>query len=140
MNMNKDTAVFIFSNEVRAIKGAYDVGSTPELFKTFNKDIKVGDIVVVESSTRHGYTVVEVTEVDVEIDYSHSHPKWALDIVSVAEVESLREQESAMFKEVQDTERAKERDAIRQRYMESQPERFAKLGLVDMTEAKEESE
>ena len=60
--MNKTTAVFLINDRVRAIRAAYEA-DTPtqkagtELFKTFDPDIQVGDLVNVVSTTRHLVTL-----------------------------------------------------------------------------------
>lgn len=71
--MNYSSAVFLINKNVRAIKVTYDKaegGKSPSeyTFKTLDTSIKVDDFVVVPTDTRHGLTVVKVTQCDVDID------------------------------------------------------------------------
>ena len=60
--MNYSTAIFLISDEVRAINVTYerDGDAKRTLFKTFSKTIKIDDYVVVETNTRHHMTVCKV--------------------------------------------------------------------------------
>lgn len=71
--MNKTTAVFLINDRVRAISASYEADTltakaSTELFKTFDPDIKVGDLINIVSNTRHNVTVCKVQAVDVEFD------------------------------------------------------------------------
>lgn len=73
--MNYSTAVMLFNPEIRAISVSYEkdekgAGKKPfYTYKTLDKTIEKGDLVVVPTDTRHEFTVVRVEEVDVEVDY-----------------------------------------------------------------------
>lgn len=103
--MNKTTAVFLINKNVRAIKATYDKpdvgkqGGGEYTFKSLDATIKPDDFVVVPTDTRHGMTVVKVTETDVDIDLDSSiEYKWivckvdkvAYEKVLVDEAEAVR--------------------------------------------------
>lgn len=88
--MNKTTAVFLINDRVRAIRASYEA-DTPttkaptELFKTFDPDIKVGDLVTVVSNTRHNVTVCKVQAVDVEFDIeTTANVQWVIGKIDMA--------------------------------------------------------
>lgn len=82
--MNYSTAVFLINPDVRAIRVTYEKDTDSKkaidyLYKTLDKNIKVGDYVVVPTTTRHGMTVCKVSAVDVEIDFDSTvQVKWAV--------------------------------------------------------------
>lgn len=112
--MNKSTAIFLINDEARAIKAVYDDGQKADIFKTLDQDIKVDDLVVVESSTRHGFTVCKVTEVDVDIDLESSAPvKWIVRNIDLRDYEGLVEQEGQALKAIQSAQLRQKREALR---------------------------
>jgi hypothetical protein len=66
---------------VRPVRVDYDPEATyknyspTRVFKTVDPTIKVGDMVIVQTRTRHGFTVCKVTEVDFPVDYN-SGEQW----------------------------------------------------------------
>lgn len=111
--MNLTTAIFLVNDKARAMRASYEEGvndyvnasgakiKTP-IFKTLDSGIKVGDLVVVPTGTRHGFTVVKVTEADVTIDFEDKTPvEW---IVGKVDVESHKE---TLKKETELTEQIK---------------------------------
>jgi len=97
--MNYSTAIFLISDDVRAIECSYDKGAdgtgfSLEYFKTFDQNIKVGDYVVVPTNTRHEKTVVRVEAVDIEIDVDHTdYVHWVVDIVNTEQFKTFAGQE-----------------------------------------------
>ena len=53
--MNRSTTVFLVNSQARAFTAIYEDGGKTETFKTFDKDLKKDDLMVVTSKTRHGY-------------------------------------------------------------------------------------
>jgi hypothetical protein len=80
--MNYSTAIFLINKNVIAIEAIYDDGKDAEVFKTFDdfdSKINVGDILVVESGTRHKMTTVKVTKVDAQVDLDGpKQVKWVI--------------------------------------------------------------
>ena len=80
--MNYSAAIFLINPAVRAVYGIYDAWPdktkpmpTKALFKTLDQSLKVDDLVLVPSGTRHDVTVMKLVEVDVEFD-----PETGVDI------------------------------------------------------------
>lgn len=113
--MNRSTTVFLIDNTVKALKAIYEEGGKVETFKTFDNTIKVGDILVAESGTRHGFTTVKVTETDVTIDIDDSsvNVKWIVAKVDLDQHKTILEQEAAAIDKVRIAEfNKKKRDLI----------------------------
>jgi hypothetical protein len=83
--MNYTSAVMLVNPNIRAIHVIYEKdieGKPPQTrytFKTLDSDLKAGDLVVIPTDTRHGFTVVEVVNTDVEVDFdSPTQLKWVV--------------------------------------------------------------
>ena len=90
MAINKTLDVFAATDDVRCVVGSYQprpeansgVKAKPFIdcdvmaFKTFDKTIKPGDLVVVPAGTRHGFTTVKIEAVDIEPDFD----AWTLEV------------------------------------------------------------
>lgn len=124
--MNMTTAVFLINDKVRAVMGTYEadrpnghpegIFTAPrELFKTFNADVKVGDLCIVPSNTRHNFTVVKIVDVDVEIDFdSPKKAAWLVGTVDTAEYERLMGEESKAIKKINEARAFKRREELRE--------------------------
>ncbi len=98
LKMNTSTYVFLFNPNTRAILATYDEkeGEKPKpyTFKTIDKSIKVGDLVVVPTSTRHNLTVVKVVDVDIDVDIDTPHEiKWVIGKVDLETHQKLIDME-----------------------------------------------
>ena len=79
--MNYSMAIFLISNQARAISVTYeaDEKAAKTIFKTLDPSIAVGDYVVVQTDTRHQMTVCKVVETDIEPDFnSIALMKWII--------------------------------------------------------------
>lgn len=79
--MNLSAAIMLVDKTVRPVRVEYDpelkYNNNPnKLFKTINPDIKVNDLVICQTHTRHGFTIVKVTEIDFPVDFNSSD-QWA---------------------------------------------------------------
>ena len=113
--MNRSLTVFLVDNTVKALRARYEEGGKEEIFKTFDDTIKKDDILVVESGTRHGFTTVKVTEIDVTVDIEDStaNVKWVVTKVDLADHKAILEQEAAAIDKVRVAEfNKKKRDLI----------------------------
>lgn len=99
--MNYSTAIFLMSEEVRCVMVAYEPDNDKMNFKakrvpykTFDKDIKVGDLVVVPTTTRWNMTVCKVVAVDVDPDLdTQEQIKWIVGVVDSADFEQIKAKE-----------------------------------------------
>lgn len=82
--MNLNTAIFLFKDSgVRSVRVEYDPDAPMKtghiqthLFKTLDKALAKGDLVIVPTDTRHKFTVAKVEEVDFPVDFD-APGKWA---------------------------------------------------------------
>lgn len=131
--MNPSTALFLINDDMRAIRCQYEPEGTTRILKTMDQTIQVDDIVVVETSTRHYFTCVKVTEVDVLFDYkSNSEMDWIIDKVDVKKFEHLKDQEKTAVQTIQKVQRNREREQLQKDLMEGQEEAFQALELTKM--------
>lgn len=78
--MNLSAAIMLVRpEEVRPVHVEYDpdnkYNNNPmKVFKTVDPTIKVGDLVIAQTNTRHKFTIVKVTEVDFAMDFNDSEP------------------------------------------------------------------
>ena len=113
--MNYSTAIFLVNNKVRAMRGIYEAWDEKSgqkcpaatVFKTFDQAIKVGDFVLVPSSTRHKMTVNKIIEVDVEVDLETSQEmSWIIGVIDFPAYEAVLAEEAKMIRLMKDAERA----------------------------------
>lgn len=116
--MNLTQAIFLVNKGARAMRARYEPGlgddqyNNPNgtkvknaIFKTLDKEIKVGDLVVVPTSTRHGFTVVKVVEADISIDFEDKTPiEWIVSRVDLSAHKVLVEQEEQLTDEIRKAE------------------------------------
>lgn len=111
--MNYSTAILILKPECRCVKVIYEPDgerskAPREFFKTFDKSIKVGQFVVVPSSTRHNLTTCKVVEVDVD-DWLEVTKEigWIIGSIDLADSEKIKTWEAAAIQELKDSEKRK---------------------------------
>lgn len=146
--MNLSTAVLLMNDKCRVIEATYmpdaegeqrDADGKPrakrELFKTFDEAIKVGDVLIVPSSTRHKITTVKVTDVDVDWDPDCSTEiKWIIGTVDLAHFEELKALDEKMFKVIKDAEKTDKRNKLREK-LTAHMDETQKTELLAMTDA-----
>ena len=136
--MNYSTAVFLINKSVRAIKAAYetDTQGNPtniSLFKTFNADIKPGDIVVVPTNTRVGMTCCRVTEVDVDFDIDQQKEiTWVVDVVDHAEHERTLAEEQKAIAAIKSAELRKKREDLAKNLLADKLPELQSLSIANM--------
>lgn len=110
--MNLKTAIFIVNPSTRCIKVSYEDGQADKFAKTINPNIKVDDLVIIPTSTRHGFTVAKVKEVDVLFNLAGTADMfWVDQIVDKERYENLIEQEKKILETVQKADMRRERRA-----------------------------
>lgn len=113
--MNNSTLVFLINDDVRALSVAYEPDGTQMIVKTMDPDIKVGDMVVVESTTRHKITTAKVEAVDIEPDLETSiHMHWVVGVIRLDDHKEILQKEIEAIATVQRAEKRKKRDALRE--------------------------
>lgn len=136
--MNNSKIVFLINDQARAIRCVYEnespQGSKEYIFKTLDQSIQPDDIVVVETGTRHGYTTVKVTEVDVPVDFNdNTDLKWIVGRVDLAKFKQVKTQEQEAITAVQQAELRRQRAELRATMFKDHEATMASLALTTKT-------
>jgi len=133
--MHNSKIVLLINDDVRLIKGAYDEGATPEVFKTMDQGIVKDDFCVVESGTRHGMTTVKVTEVDIDIDFdSHHEVKWVVQRINKEDFDDLLAMEKNAIIKVQEAEKRRRKAELRDSLFRDHEDQMKTLELTKLSE------
>lgn len=122
---NYTNAIFLIREDCRAMKGIFEADQAEdkpakrELFKTFDKSIKAGDLVNVTTNTRHKVSVVKIVEVDCPIDFLHASEdtRWIISKVDLAAQENLTQMEADAIAAIKAAEFRKQRDDLKKTMM-----------------------
>jgi hypothetical protein len=111
--MNLSTAIFLVNKTVRSVKVSYEPdakGNPGVLFKTLDLSLKVGDKVVVPTTTRWGMTVCKVEEIDFRVNFdSPQEYLWVIGRVDEPAYDSIKEQEEQVLERVAKAEENRKR-------------------------------
>lgn len=136
--MNYSTAVFLINDKVRAVAITYEDDTASKkaertIFKTFDATIKVDDLVVIPTDTRHRMTVVKVVDVDVEVNFE-SGPQlaWIIDVIDRTAYDSVLAGEDAAIQTIKSAEKRKAQDALKQAIMANMPDDVKTLTISSM--------
>ncbi len=100
-------------------------GQKPNLtmFKTLDKTIKAGDIVMVPSETRHKITTVKVIEEDVEVDHDNTKKvDWIVGKLNTDLAQSYIDFETKILAKVKSADKAKRQRELRESLTKDKPE------------------
>ena len=125
MQMNYSKAIFLISDETRAVNVTYEQGDNASrtLFKTLDPDIAVGDYVVVQTCTRHHMTVCKVVETDVDVDFDGDEDiKWIVGTVHTADFDDLVRQEQDAITKIKSAEKRRRRKELKAALLEDAEE------------------
>jgi hypothetical protein len=140
--MHKSIITFALDDSLRGFKAAYDpndMTNGPDggrvlktwFFKSFDPDLKEGDLCVVETSTRWGKTVVKIIEADVTPDFEADiDVKWILSVVDQESYKSMVERETYLVNKVQVAQQAKKRLEIRANLLSGMDAEEANLTML----------
>ena len=118
--MNYSTAVMLINPSIRAVRGQYEDRGTTEVFKTIDQSLKIGDLAVVETSTRWGMTVFKVTAVDVEVDFDSSTTiGWVVGRVDQAQHDNIKTMEQKAIEVIKAGELRKRREEIKKNTLDA---------------------
>lgn len=137
--MNYSTAVMLINQNIRAVLISYETdkdgkGIRPyTMFKTLDRSIKVGDLVVVPTDTRHKNTVVRVEEVDVDVDFeSPVKVDWIAAKVDMSSYVNIQIEESKWIDALKASEKRRKREDIKKNMLEMYDEGIEKLPIAKM--------
>ena len=114
---NQSTAVFLINDKTRAILATYEeADSSPRtMFKTFDQNIDVDDLIIVPTTTRHKMTVCKVVEVDVDVDFNSSTTvEWVIGTVNTDEYQEVVRREKDALKTIRSAEVRREREKLKE--------------------------
>lgn len=136
---NYSTALFLVNDEVQAITAHYEpdnpassVKAPREIFKTFDRTLKKGDLIIVPSSTRHQVTTCMVDEVGAQLDLdTTANVRWVIGKIDMGAFEATKAKEDRLINSMKQAEaRARQAD-IRTKLMSSiDPEALGNSELV----------
>lgn len=129
--MDNSKIVFLINDTARCIKACYEPNAAPETFKTLDPHIAVGDLVVVQSGTRHSMTVAKVTHVDVDVDFDGSAPiKWIVQRIDTKGFDAVIASEAEAISAVQAAELRRKKAELRRTMFADHEDSIAKLALT----------
>lgn len=133
--MNNSTIVLLINDSARALKATYEDGHSPGVFKTLDQDIAVDDLIVVETNTRHGMTVVKVTETDIDVDFdATADVKWVIHKIDASAYRSILDQEKEAIAAVHSAERRRKKELLRDSLFADHQEKLAGLAISHVIE------
>ncbi|QDP64882.1 MAG: hypothetical protein Unbinned5081contig1001_39 [Prokaryotic dsDNA virus sp.] len=131
--MDNSTIVLLINDDARVIRGQYEDGGKITNFKTLDQGIKVDDMIVVESSTRHGMTVVKVVETDIDINFdTETDVRWVVQKIDTKNFATVLDQEKEAIATVQSAERRRKKEALRKSVFAEAEDRINTLQLANM--------
>lgn len=119
--MNYSTVIFLTNKHVRAMVAIYE--AEPEehrknpnnrtTFKTLDKDLKIGDFIIVPTKTRHNMTVMKIVEADVDVDLdTTTQIDWIIGKIDRKEYEETITNEAAIISAVKSAEIRSKRENL----------------------------
>jgi hypothetical protein len=112
--MDNSRIVFLINDTVRAVLAQYEEHGKHEMFKTFDQNLKVGDMAVVQSGTRFGMTTVKITAVDVDVNFDSTTPiHWVVQAVDKPAFDAILAQEAQAISAVQAAELRRKKEELR---------------------------
>lgn len=135
--MNNSTAIFLINPAVRVVKATYEDGAAPQVFKTLDQGLKVDDLILVQTNTRHKLTVCKIVEVDVDFDPDTTENiTWVFGKVDMGPITKLIEAEEAAVKRIK-TKQLERKRAELARDLAADDEEIKKLPLASIGDVKE---
>ena len=129
--MDNSRIVFLINDQVRAVKAKYEETGAAEIFKTFDATLKVDDLAVVQSGTRHGMTVVKITEVDVDVNFDGAQPLlWLVQKIDKPTFDNILSQEAQAISAVQAAELRRKKEELRKTMFKDHEASIAALALT----------
>lgn len=140
--MNYSTAILLVRKDIRTVAVSYDVtaegkGVAPfTTYKTPDPSVKVGDLVIVPTDTRHCMTVGRVEAVDMEVDFdSPAQLKWLVGpAIDTTAYDALLAAESEAIVAIRSAETRRKREELAEKLMADNPD-LQRLGSLDVNPA-----
>lgn len=132
MSIHPSRLVYLVNPDVITVRAKYepDINASYE-FKTLDKTLTKGDIVIVPTDTRCGFTCVEISEVDVDSDVeATSEIKWIVGRVDTPAFEKTLEAEKELQTTYRQMQRRKRRAELASNLFDDQAGAFDDNALV----------
>lgn len=132
LKINYSTAICIANPNVQGVRVNYD-GATNKAytFKTFDNTLEKGDLVLVPTETRHGYTVCKIEEINVDLDQeSDIQYKWVVGKVDLTNYEDIIKQEELVISAFKEAVIAKKRSELAEAFGLVNSQKLQALPLV----------
>ncbi|MHB8283998.1 MAG: hypothetical protein ACYDD1_04910 [Caulobacteraceae bacterium] len=116
--MNLSTAIFLVNKGVHSVRVSYDPdipkhNNIDKLYKTLDETLKKGDYVVVPTSTRHGFTVCKIEEVDFVVNFDTTIQfEWIVGKVDKDAYDAIVAQEKIVLDRVAKAEENRKRKEL----------------------------
>lgn len=133
--MDNSRIVFLINDQARAVVGTYEDNASTEMFKTMDQSVTVGDMVAVQSTTRHKITVVKVTEVDVDVNFDSTSPlKWIVQRLDAPAFDRILAQEAQAISAVQQAELRRKKEELRKTMFADHEASISALALTNRSD------
>lgn len=121
MMTNYSNAIFLLHEKARMMLGIFEADASKdqatakrEPFKTLDPTIKAGDLVVVETGSRHHASVVKIVQADVPPNFTTTEQtRWIIQRVDVEQYVQLQSMEAQAIEAVKAAELKKERNELK---------------------------
>lgn len=136
--MNYTTAAMLVNDNIRAILATYEVDTEYKpaprvMYKTLDSTIKVGDLVIVPSSTRHKFTTVKVVEVDVDVDYkSSTKVDWVAEKIDLDQYALIHSEEEKMVEAIKASQKLKAKAELKKDLLDLHADAIGNLEITNM--------
>ncbi len=132
---NYTTILFAFNKKLRAVKVTYEPEQCGYTYKTLDPDIKVGDYVVIPTTTRHKMTIGQVSEVDILVDIDSSlELKWIIGKVDKQAHDVVIKGEEEIVNEIKQSEANARIKQIQENMAAFKTDKLKTMALVDLSE------
>ena len=137
MAIHNSKLIFVLNDDTRGMLLRYtpleeDRNAKCSVAKTLDTSIEKGDLVIVASDTRYGFTVSKVEEADYEVDIeAHENVQWIVGKVDLTAHEDLIAQEEVGIAQVKSAEKARKKRELRDAIFANQEEKFAGLSIAN---------
>lgn len=131
--MDSSKIVFLVNDHVSAVRAVYEDDNSAKkyVFKCFDQSIKIGDLAVVQTGTRFGFTVVKILETNIDVDFdSPIEFKWLVQKVDLDGFNGILAQEGQAIAAVQSAELRRKKAELRRTMFADAAENIAALPLA----------
>lgn len=131
--MNLSKAILLVNKNIRLIEALYELepeagsGKPPakrKMFKTLDRSIQIGDLVVVPTDTRYKMSTNKVVGVDVEVDDYESPGDigWIIARIDKTAYDASIRMEGEAVSMIRDAEKKSKQEELRKKLLEANPE------------------